>query len=172
MCPAMYLVAKSFTIARHCLMVYFCRSIDKCFFRHLASDTNNGVHQLVTNILRAVGIMAPTEVYILLPLYYIKYQHSAQHRPLWIPNVWNCFHTVAWTSWQLVVNILISILSTGVWCLDIEDEVDDGDGPADLHLDHPDTSACPLQQLYIQVAPYLDLYLCLYLYLYFICVCI
>ena len=33
-------------------------------YRHLASDTNNGVHQLVTNILRNVGVMAPTEVSI------------------------------------------------------------------------------------------------------------
>ena len=38
-------------------------------YRHLASDTNNGVHQLVTNILRNVGVMAPTEVSIYFDFY-------------------------------------------------------------------------------------------------------
>ena len=38
-------------------------------YRHLASDTNNGVHQLVTNILRNVGVMAPTEVSIYFVFY-------------------------------------------------------------------------------------------------------
>ena len=31
-------------------------------YRHLASDANNGVHQLVLNLLRTAGIMAPNEV--------------------------------------------------------------------------------------------------------------
>ena len=30
--------------------------------RHLASDANNGVHQLVLNLLRTAGVMAPNEV--------------------------------------------------------------------------------------------------------------
>ena len=31
-------------------------------YRHLASDSNNGVHQLVLNLLRSAGVMATNEV--------------------------------------------------------------------------------------------------------------
>lgn len=31
--------------------------------RHLATDTNNGMHQLVTNIMRNIGVMQPKEVF-------------------------------------------------------------------------------------------------------------
>jgi len=40
------------------------KNLDQSFsLRALASDENNGVHQLVKNNLRAIGIMAPTEVF-------------------------------------------------------------------------------------------------------------
>ena len=33
------------------------------YFRHLASDTDNGMHQLVTNLMRRMGVMEEQEIF-------------------------------------------------------------------------------------------------------------
>jgi len=56
---AAYLVVTEIILAS-----WLAKNLDQSFsLRHLASDANNGVHQLVLNLLRTAGVMAPNEVF-------------------------------------------------------------------------------------------------------------